>query len=360
MADMAAAEVEEEDAAGAEAFSLSAADMAGSVQAAATGGERGALFAYDVRHPVSVSRGQSAMVPILSQRIDCQRELLYNGRKLPEHPVASLRLDNETGLTLERGPVTVLEDGGYAGEAVVPFTQAGAELIVPFAVELGVKVEEKHRSERHMVSIAVRGEYLQIQEYDIRHTEYHLTSTLARQVEVTIEHLLREQYDLYNMPEPRETSASFARWDVACAASTRTVFDVRERRLVSRHEQVHSLTGKKLQSYLENRLLDAATVTELEEVLGIYSQIQELQRQIQELGNERNNIYRQQKQIQGNLGPLGREGDERVLRARYVNTLNQLEDRLTALNNQEQRLKQQIEELQQQARQRLEALAQQG
>ena len=85
-------------------------DMAeASTSAASTGAERGALFQYRVAHPVSVARGQSAMVPIVGQRLDARKELLYNGQKLPKHPVASLRLHNETGLTLERGPVTVLE-----------------------------------------------------------------------------------------------------------------------------------------------------------------------------------------------------------------------------------------------------------
>src|SRR6266545_4054950 len=103
---------------------------------ASAGAERGALFQYRVAHPVSVARGQSAMVPIVSQRLGGRKELLYSGQKLPKHPVASLRMRNETGLTLERGPVTVIEEGDYAGEAVLPFTRAGGELIVPYAVEL--------------------------------------------------------------------------------------------------------------------------------------------------------------------------------------------------------------------------------
>ena len=46
---------------------------------------------------------------------------------------------NETGLVLERGPVTVMEDGDYHGEAIVAFSMEGNELYIPFAVELGIK-----------------------------------------------------------------------------------------------------------------------------------------------------------------------------------------------------------------------------
>ncbi len=350
-------EVEEDAMAfGAAPASFSAADMGESVQASASGSERGALFAYEVSHPVSVARGQSAMVPILSQRITCRRELLYNSSKLPHHPVASLRLDNETGLTLERGPVTVLENGIYAGEAVVPFTLASSELIVPFAVELGIKVEEQRGQSRHLSSLRVRADYLLIEEYDIQRTSYHLTSTLSQPASVTLEHHQRSGYELSDTPPPQEQSASFMRWEVECAPNSRTVFEVRERRLLTRREQVRSLTGKQLQRYLANNLLDNATASGLQELLDLYGQIQQLQERVQRFEREREAIYRQQKQIQGNLEPLGREGDERVLRVRYVTDLNRLEDRLAKLATDEQQVQQQIEALEQQASEKLQAL----
>jgi hypothetical protein len=95
---------------------------AATVKSAATGQAMGELFQYNVSVPVTVGRGQSAMVPIVSSSLKCKKDLIYNGAKMPTHPVATLRFNNETGLTLERGPVTVLENGEYVGEAVLPFT----------------------------------------------------------------------------------------------------------------------------------------------------------------------------------------------------------------------------------------------
>jgi hypothetical protein len=77
--------------------------------AQAEGRETGETFQYVVNAPVSVKRGESAMVPIVSASIEYERELLYNREKLPDHPVAALRFKNTTGLTLERGPVTLVE-----------------------------------------------------------------------------------------------------------------------------------------------------------------------------------------------------------------------------------------------------------
>ena len=63
-----------------------------------------------------------------------------------------------------------------------------------------------------------------------------------------------------------------------------------------------------------------------------------------------------QQQIQGSLGPLGREGEEGALRSRYVATLGGLEDRLAKLAEEEQRLKDEIAQMEGEATQRLAAL----
>jgi len=96
--------------------------LAASAPSAAEGKSLGELFQYTVSAPVTVGRGQSAMVPIVSSALKVKKDLIYNGAKMPVHPVATLRFDNSSGLTLERGPVTVLENGEYVGEAVLPFT----------------------------------------------------------------------------------------------------------------------------------------------------------------------------------------------------------------------------------------------
>ena len=115
---------------------LSATSVDSSAPIQASGDARGALFAYRIDAPVTVRRGESGMVPILSIKTRGQRELLYNSRKNPNHPAASVRFKNSE-VTLERGPATILENGEYAGEAIVPFTTGGTEVILAFALELG-------------------------------------------------------------------------------------------------------------------------------------------------------------------------------------------------------------------------------
>jgi len=342
-----------------EKASFSPEELEESVPIAASGSERGPLFAYYVAYPISVARGQSAMVPIIGRRLPCQRDLLYNRDKLPDHPVLSLRLTNETGHTLERGPVTIVEDNDYAGEAVIPFTRPDAELIIPYAVEMGIKVEEQHRSEQRIMSIHIRNDYLHIQEYNLRHTTYHLTSTLSKPVDVVIEHTLARNYALTDdTPEPTERSASFVRWSVPCPPQARTTFEAHERKLQSRHEHIRNLNGQQLQHFLKNKFLNANTINALQEILELYQQQHDTQSQLKRIEREREAIFKKQKQIQGNLAPLAQSGEEGALRKRYVTELNSQEDRLAAMAQEETRLHETIEALEAQARQKIAALSQ--
>ncbi len=324
-----------------------------SVPEGASGNERGALFAYHITHPVSVARGQSAMVPIVSRRLPARRELLYSGAKHPRHPVAALRFNNATGLTLERGPVTVLENGDYAGDSVLPFTRAGDELILPYAVELGIQVTEARRGERRLTRVILEGEYVRIEEHELGITDFELVNTLDRAVVVTLEHQRNPAFELVGPRPPEEERAGFARWRLPCEPHARTRFTITERRLLSRSESVRGLTGEQLRKFLANRLLDAATVKTLGDVLRLYQQINAAQEKLGQLDLQREEIYKRQQQIRSNLEPLGREGDEGALRQRYVATLNELENRLAALAGDETRLRAEIVRLEEQAARRL-------
>ena len=341
-------------------LSLSLDEVERSAPSAGIGEERGALFQYRVAHPISVARGRSAMAPIVNRRLDGRKELLYNGRKQPHHPVASLRMLNETGLTLERGPVTVVERGDYAGEAVLPFTRAGAEMIVAYAVELGIRISEEYRTERQMAGLSLHQEYLLFEEWDIRRTLYRVTSSLPDAVDIVIEHDMLPGYDLFDTPSPTEQAHNVARWTVRCPPGVETTFTVSQRHRVSRYEEVRKLSQHQIQQFFEDTYLDKQTFTVLNRLLSLYEQIERHEDALKEIEAERQKIYERQKQTQANLTPLGREGSELELRQRYVTLLNELEDRLNELLAAEKTANDAIRRLRKEIEQTIDAAAKGG
>lgn len=319
--------------------------LAETTAVAASGSALGALFQYRIHTPVSVGRGQSAMAPILSVNLPYRKELLYNGAKLPEHPVASLRLTNTTGLTLERGPALVIEAGEYAGEAVLPFTAVDAELVIPFAVELGARIREQSGAQTEMRRISLEKAYLLLEEWDIRWQTYHIFNSTADPLTILLEHPRHTQYELFDSPEPAEISEDSYRFAVTVPPQSEETLRVNGRRLRHRREEITSQPYAKLQGYLQKGLMDPAAQALLGEILDWLGQIQQQEKRLKQLEKERSDIYQAQAQVRETMQALGSAGKEGQLRTQYVDRLAQMQTSLDKLAGEEKEAKEAIRRL---------------
>ncbi|GAB4438654.1 MAG: hypothetical protein Fur0044_35370 [Anaerolineae bacterium] len=324
---------------------LSTETMAASVQSAATGQAMGELFQYNVSVPVTVGRGQSAMVPIVSSNLGCKKDLIYNGAKMPTHPVATLRFKNETGLTLERGPVTVLENGEYVGEAVLPFTADGAEAVISYAVELGLRIKEEIKTESQLQSLRIKEGYLLQNLYDIRRTTYHLDNRTTQAKTILIEHSLSD-YVIFDTPDPAEKTLDTHRYQVEALPGKITDFLVQERYLRSRREELRNLSYQGLQRYFADKLLDQKAYDSLRALLDAWAEISRLEKASADQEQQRSKIYKAQEQAQKNMTVLSNAGEEGKLRGRYVKQLTESEEQLAQIDQTVARLQAEINQKQ--------------
>ena len=324
------------------------ADVSESTAVAATGQTQGEFFSYVVANPVTVRRGRSAMVPILQTRLAYRKERIYNGRKHPVNPVITARFKNDTGLTLERGPLTVVEGGEYAGEAILPFTSPGTDIFLAYAIDLGVKVTEAPAAEQVLVAVNLQNRMLSIQEYNVQRVVYTVENRNDQPVEVLVEHPRLPEYQPFDTPDAVETTAESYRHLVRAKPHGTVTFTAQQRRLVARREEIRNQRGGQLQRWLRDRVLDAETYAVLERILAQYDKIAEHEADIKRNETRRQEIFNQQKQVQGNLANLRDQGEEGQLRARYTRTLNQLEDDLLQLRERDEALRQAVAQAKQQ------------
>ncbi len=299
--------------------------------AAATGTELGELFQYEVVAPVTVQRGESALVPILNARLPYTRELLFNEAKMPGHPVAALRFKNESGLVFERGPVTIVEDGTYRGEAIIQFTRAGSEIYLAFAVELGIKITLTHSTTSETAGIRIDGRLLHIRRATVQRVAYRLENNLPAEQVVTMEHPIWPTAELVDTDSPVARTASVYRWNVLCPARQVTTFGVAERRYDWEVSEVLDLSYARLQEFLQARWLDQKTEERIKALLDHQSAIARNEVEIAGLQAESETIYRREEQLRANMAALGAAGDEGALRRQIVAQLQASEDRIAVV-----------------------------
>jgi hypothetical protein len=336
-------------------------NFAEALPAQASGGALGAataeLFQYTIQTPVSVRRGQSAMVPIVSARLSFRRDLLYNAARYPGHPVAAARLMNTSGLTLERGPLTVLDGGAYVGEAVLPFTPTGAELVAPYAVELGVKVREESGVGSQVRALHLEGALLHIEEWQIQWREYRVNNTTAAAVRVLVEHPRMDRFELFESPEPLETTPSAHRFAVEAAAVGEAVLRVQQRALMRRVEDVRRVSHEGLRRFLQQGLIEPAVYERVTTLLRAWERIGDHEQEIQDLKGERETVYAAQGEIRSNMDVLGESGREGQMRSYYVDQLESSENQLRTLAARETTLREAVTRLNAEAEALLKELA---
>ena len=329
--------------------------MADSTRVQTKSVEMGEFFRYDIETPVTVKRGQSAMVPIIQCPITCKKEHVYNGAKMPRNPVVTMRIKNNSGLVLERGPIVVLDEGTYVGEAILPYTTIDSENHVAYSVDLGVNITEKQESESHMKAIHIKNRYFQKEYLEFLKTEYTIENKKTEAITLVVEHPKRE-YELTETPNPTEKTESFFRWALEVKPKTQTKFNVKEVKTVYYSENIRSLGVETLKSYLDSKYIQKTSYEKISEIIELQKKIYVLQQNVQKLENERNQIYNEQGRLRQNLGSLGSTPQEQNLRSKYISTMEGQEKRLEQIKAEIEKTQAEIQTIDRTIEQKLGAL----
>lgn len=294
--------------------------------------EVGDLLHYEIDEPVTVGRMQSALVPLLHRPFEGKRVAVYNAGVRAHNPMAAIEFHNTTGLTLEGGPVTVIENGGYVGEAMLDTLEPDATHLVAYCVELGCRIREEGSDRATDVQrVKVANGRVHLIRHQIFERHYVIDNRTDRDLDLRLDHPVRPGFSLHETPEPDERTDGFWRFGVEVGPRSATRFTVRE--LGERTEliSVSDLDLDRIGIWFRQSHIDAALRDALEAVARLGVRRAQVQRRAAAVKAEVERIHREQGRLRANLEALGDHADERRLRQRIVTELTGQEDRLSEL-----------------------------
>jgi hypothetical protein len=315
--------------------------------------EIGELFEYKIDQPVSIKRNSSALIPIVQSAIEGETASLYNARTLKQHPMSAVYLTNTTGLTLEAGPLTVIESNTYAGEALTARIKAGEKRFITYAVDVGCRVETKTEEEQQAAyqSEIINGEF-RVHYKQSKVTTYTLTNVSARPKTIYIEHPLDKSDDkewkLVNTPAPVETTENYRRFKEVIAAHSTTEFKVTEELPDRDTFAITNVTPDNITIWVQGKYLSPPMKKALDEVIEIKAKLTRLNQQMQEQQSAQRILAQEQARMRENLKVLGKSEEEKKLLTRYVNKIAESEDQIEKVKQQEAALMEQRNAVQKQ------------
>jgi hypothetical protein len=325
-------------------------------QASAEGVDRGEYFEYRVRTPLSLERGGSAMVPLVSSKVKAVRERIWRPGQGPA-PDLVLRFDNETGVVLEEGPAVVYDAGGYAGEAMVPYSARGVEVRLGFARDLAVRCSEKTTSEVYMAGLEI-GDAAAIETAE-RRLKHHLRAENDHDEPVTVVFELPRAPGREFMkegPVPTELTASYYRFAVTVPARDKLELEPVERWRESMRIDLGHLDAARLEHWIAGRFVDEIVEQSLREVLALWDRAQKLDKECEVLRARSQRAQEGQQRLKQQLEVLRDAGDEGSLRLRYVQKLAAHEDEIARFEADIDARRAEAEQLRREARDKLAAV----
>lgn len=301
--------------------------------------DRSEFFEYRVAMPISLKRGGSAMVPLISTKLDGKKERIWRDGTRP-NPDLILSFNNNTGMVLEEGPVVIYDEGSYAGESMLPYSARGVSVKLGFAKDLAVRCR-RTSGHRTVVSAIKLGKDALTEEQ--RREEEHsiwIENDHHEEVELIIE--LTKYFGHSIAPESLpifEETSSFWRFRITLPPHSKKEHTIIERWLSARYISYNQLNGHTLSEWFKNRFLDKETHNSLSEIVATWDKANQLDHSIHLLEQNQQTAYQKQTKLTQQLSVLHGTGPEGDLRLRYVKELEAEQDKINEYEQEINRLK---------------------
>ncbi|HWZ30793.1 MAG TPA: DUF4139 domain-containing protein [Bryobacteraceae bacterium] len=304
----------------------------------AAGSDAGELFEYSFSSPVTVKKGESAMLPFLQQKVNTRKLLIYS-ESFGLHPMDAAEISNSTGKTLDGGPITVYDAGSYAGEALVETLKAGDKRLISYGVDLGTRISTAWDSSRDVVrEIHLKRGVLTTRSAVEETKTYTIKNVDAKAKTLIIEHAERQGYKLLNQ-KPSETTANAYRFEVKLAGAGTETFPVKEERVFDQTVALTSATQDILTAWIQNKALSDAGRRQLEQIAQKKREIADNNAALTFADGDLTNLTQDQQRIRSNIQSLNNVSGQQDLVQQYARQLAASETKLATIRDRQAQLR---------------------
>lgn len=313
--------------------------QASNISSTAEGRDAGDLFEYRFSSPVTVKKGESAMLPFLQQKLGARKLLIYE-ESFGVNPQNAAELTNSTGKTLDGGPITVYDTGTYAGEALVETVKAGDKRLISYGVDLGTRITTKFDSSNNVVREIHYRRGMLTSKYAVEEVKtFTIKNVDPKAKTLILEHPQRPGYKLLEPAKATETTANAYRFEVKLAASASDTFVVREERVYDNTQSISNMTPDLIVTWSQNKALSANGRRQLEQIAAKKREVAANDSAIRVADSSVADLTQDQTRLRSNIQSLNNVAGQQDLVQQYARQLAANETKMAALRDQQSDLK---------------------
>ncbi len=277
------------------------------IAATATGIEAGALFSYEFPGRVNVRKSESVMLPFMQKPVSATRLLIFSDRQaVKNHPMLAFELENDSGLTLDGGPVTVFDGGQYAGEALFETTVKDEKRLLSYGVDLGTNIRlEPSSGSRNIQQVRIQRGVMTVS-LRVRSTlKYTASNTDARAKTLLVERPVIRNYEVIS-PQPIAKTSTANRFRLELPASGSANIEIVEEFPHTDVVQIRNLGESAIAVYARNTNISAAARQALEAIMAKQREIARNQAELADAEKRLGTLNASIERVRRNMESLNR------------------------------------------------------
>jgi hypothetical protein len=304
------------------------------------------LFEYDIATPITVRKDESAMMPFLQQKVSARKLIIYSDASRP-NPFNAAELTNNTGKTLDGGPITVFDAGAYAGEALVETVKNSDKRFISYGVDLGTRISTNLDSHNDAVrEVHVHNGLLISKAAQVQKKTYTVHNVDPRAKTLVVEHPVRAGWALIDTAKPLETARDVYRFEMKLPANGSLDFPVTEERVYDTQISISSLNPDGLLTYIRNKNVSDAARRQLQQISDLKTQIVNADADRKSVTEQVGNITRDEERNRQNIASLSSVSGQQQLVQDYARKLSDQETQISTLRDRETAIERQRASLQ--------------
>ncbi|MDQ3131880.1 MAG: hypothetical protein M3Q99_14125 [Acidobacteriota bacterium] len=261
-------------------------------------------------------------------------------RRANPRPMSGLLLKNITAMTFEGGSMTVLDRDAYAGEALMERLKPKEQRLISFALDLGTLVRIVKTADREPAKLVkiVDGVF-QIHYFRSNKKVYNLSNQTDRAKTIYVEHPVRQNWILSdNFAKPDYTTARFYRFRVQLAPFENKQITVAENQGMMDKYSLSTLSPKDLEVFVTSRFIDEATRAKLAKLIDLRMKINQINAKLESFEEAEKRISEDQTRLRENIEALAKTPEAKQLIARYIAKAGDQESQIEQMQKERQNL----------------------
>jgi hypothetical protein len=284
------------------------------------------FFAYNLTEPVTIRKNESALVPILQAKVPTDRVTLVSSNgSTTSQPLRALWITNTSGLTLDRGSFSIVENGNFDGEGLLDPIHPNEKRLLSYAADQAIHVTtESNLTSQRIDRITAAKGVLKLQHADVREITYLIHNAAPDARTVILEHPIYNGYKIDSDPAPTETTGSLYRFREVVQPGETDRLHVGEKHRGATTYQLTNSDDNQLTLILNQTNHNPALEAALQPILAARRQVADAQTAVNQTNAHLTALRSDEDRQRANITALATA--DKASRDRFVRDLNKTED----------------------------------